>query len=106
MIPQRKSAARLNDLASFLLTALLTPLLLVNSSAGSANSSASPRPRARTNLYLAASPEVAAATGQYFARSKPAKSSSLCDDTAVGARPWEASPQERDCGSRPGAARW
>jgi len=92
MIPQRKSAARLNDLASFLLTALLTPLLLVNSSAGSANSSASPRPRARTNLYLAASPEVAAATGQYFAASKPAKSSSLCDDnrgwrTPLGGQP-------------------
>lgn len=45
---------------------------------------------AQTSLYLAGSPDVAAVTGQYFARRKPAKSSALSHDTAAGQRLWRA----------------
>ncbi len=43
---------------------------------------------ARTSLYLAGSPEVAAVTGQYFSRRRPATSSALSHDAAAAERLW------------------
>ncbi|MGI8412460.1 MAG: SDR family NAD(P)-dependent oxidoreductase [Solirubrobacteraceae bacterium] len=48
---------------------------------------------AQTSLYLAGSPDVAALTGQYFARCKPAKSSALSRDAAARQRLWAASAE-------------
>jgi retinol dehydrogenase-12 len=46
---------------------------------------------ARTSLYLACSPDVAAVTGQYFSRCRPAKSSALTHNTAAAERLWARS---------------
>ena len=43
---------------------------------------------AEVSLYLAASPEVAQTTGQYFVKSKPAESSPLSRDPKVAAEIW------------------
>jgi retinol dehydrogenase 12 len=48
---------------------------------------------AQTTLYLACSPDVAAITGQYFARRKLAKSSALSHDAAAAQRLWEISAE-------------
>jgi len=48
---------------------------------------------ARTSLYLAGSPDVAAVTGQYFSRCRPAKSSALSHNTAAAERLWERSAE-------------
>ena len=52
---------------------------------------ASPDKGAETSIYLASSPEVQGATGQYFAKCKPKKSSPLSYDRAVAQRLWEVS---------------
>ncbi len=54
---------------------------------------------ARTSLYLAGSPEVAAVTGQYFSRCRPAKSSPLSHDTEAAERLWALSAALCDLGS-------
>ena len=46
---------------------------------------------AETPIYLAASPEVAAVTGQYFERKKVVSHSPLADDPALRARLWDVS---------------
>ncbi len=48
---------------------------------------------ARTSLYLAGSPDVAAVTGQYFSRCRPAKSSALSHNTAAPERLWARSAE-------------
>ncbi|MEP7331110.1 MAG: SDR family oxidoreductase [Terracoccus sp.] len=46
---------------------------------------------ARTSLYLAGSPDIAAVTRQYFSRCRPAKSSALSHNTAAAERLWARS---------------
>jgi NAD(P)-dependent dehydrogenase (short-subunit alcohol dehydrogenase family) len=46
---------------------------------------------AQTAIYLATSPEVANVTGQYFVRSKAARSSSASYDTAAARQLWDLS---------------
>ncbi len=48
---------------------------------------------ARTSLYLAGSPDVAAITGRYFSRCRPATSSALSHNTAAGERLWARSAE-------------
>lgn len=107
-----ESTLAVNHLTPFLLTQLLTPLLplhpgwplktnlgreqtgpggifdrvskLVGSSAARGS---------RTSLYLAGSPQVAGATGRYFSRCRPSKSSALSHDTSIAQRLWAASTE-------------
>jgi retinol dehydrogenase 12 len=53
----------------------------------------SPDDGAKTSIYLASSPEVEGVTGQYFAKSKPAKSTRPTHDQAAAARLWELSEE-------------
>jgi retinol dehydrogenase-14 len=46
---------------------------------------------AATSIHVASAPELATATGGYFARSKPQKSSKQSYDTATAANLWQAS---------------
>jgi hypothetical protein len=46
---------------------------------------------ARTSIYLAASPEVAGASGQYFIKRKPRRPSRAARDEAMARRLWEVS---------------
>jgi retinol dehydrogenase-14 len=46
---------------------------------------------AATPLYLATSPEVAGASGGYFANNRPAKTSPLAQDQATAQRAWDFS---------------
>ncbi|MDQ2710486.1 MAG: SDR family oxidoreductase [Actinomycetota bacterium] len=48
---------------------------------------------ARTSLYLAGSPDVAAVTGQYFSRCRPATSSALSHNTGAAERLWVRSAE-------------
>jgi retinol dehydrogenase-14 len=48
---------------------------------------------AETSVYLAGSPEVAAVTGGYFAKSRPAQPSALAADTEAAARLWTLSEE-------------
>jgi NAD(P)-dependent dehydrogenase (short-subunit alcohol dehydrogenase family) len=48
---------------------------------------------ARTQIYLASSPEVAGITGKYFIDSKEARSSAESHDPDIGRRLWEVSAQ-------------
>jgi NAD(P)-dependent dehydrogenase (short-subunit alcohol dehydrogenase family) len=48
---------------------------------------------ARTQIYLASSPEVAGVTGKYFIKSAEARSSKASRDTAAAARLWEVSEE-------------
>ncbi len=57
----------------------------------------SPRRGARTSVFLAASPEVAAKTGMYWVRSKPGHMSRQARDEAAAARLWDES--EKLCAS-------
>lgn len=50
--------------------------------------SLSPEKGAQTAIYLASSPEVATTTGQYFVKSKPARSSEASYDVAAQDRLW------------------
>ncbi len=50
----------------------------------------SPEEGARTLIHLAASPDVADATGGYFAKSRPAKPTAEAQDDAAATRLWEA----------------
>jgi NAD(P)-dependent dehydrogenase (short-subunit alcohol dehydrogenase family) len=50
--------------------------------------SLSPEKGAQTAIYLASSPEVATVTGQYFVKSKPARSSEASYDVAAQDRLW------------------
>jgi retinol dehydrogenase-12 len=52
-----------------------------------------PATGARTSVYLASSPEVAATTGAYFVKCKPAKPSALARDPAAAARLWTLSEE-------------
>jgi hypothetical protein len=51
----------------------------------------SPRRGAKTSLYLAMSPDVAAKTGGYWVRSKPGHMSRQARDDEAAARLWEES---------------
>ncbi len=51
----------------------------------------SPRRGARTSIFLASSPEVAAKTGMYWVRSKPGHMSRQARDEAAAARLWDES---------------
>jgi retinol dehydrogenase 14 len=51
----------------------------------------SPARGARTSVYLATSPEVAAKTGEYWVRSKPGHMSRRAKDDAAAARLWDES---------------
>jgi retinol dehydrogenase-14 len=53
----------------------------------------SPERGAATSIYLASSPDVAGASGRYFANGKPKASSSRSYDTAAAARLWKVSEQ-------------
>ncbi len=53
----------------------------------------SPEKGAETSIYLASSPEVEDATGQYFVKKKPVKSSSASYDVAAQRRLWDVSEQ-------------
>ena len=57
----------------------------------------SPRRGARTSVFLATSPEVAAKTGMYWVRSKPGHMSRQARDDAAAARLWDES--EKLCAS-------
>jgi NAD(P)-dependent dehydrogenase (short-subunit alcohol dehydrogenase family) len=46
---------------------------------------------ARTSVYLASAPELAEQTGGYYARCKPAKTTSVAQDEAAAERLWAAS---------------
>ncbi|HEY7092782.1 MAG TPA: SDR family oxidoreductase [Ktedonobacterales bacterium] len=46
---------------------------------------------AQTVIYLASSPDVAGATGGYYVKCKPARSSSIARDEATARRLWEVS---------------
>ena len=48
---------------------------------------------AATSIYLASSPQVEGLTGQYFASSKPKKSSKLSYDSAAARRLWQVSAE-------------
>jgi NAD(P)-dependent dehydrogenase (short-subunit alcohol dehydrogenase family) len=51
----------------------------------------SPEKGARTTIYLAASPQVASVTGQYFVARKPKKSSSISYNVQIQKRLWKLS---------------
>ena len=51
----------------------------------------SPRRGARTSIFLASSPDVAAKTGMYWVRSKPGHMSRQARDDAAAARLWDES---------------
>ena len=53
----------------------------------------SPEKGAQTAVYLASSPEVATVSGQYFVKSKPARSSEASHDIAAQERLWTLSEQ-------------
>jgi len=53
----------------------------------------SPQDGARTQVYLASSPEVEGVTGKYFIDSKQARSSAESHDAGVAHRLWEVSAQ-------------
>jgi NAD(P)-dependent dehydrogenase (short-subunit alcohol dehydrogenase family) len=53
----------------------------------------SPETGARTQIYLASSPEVEGVTGKYFVDSKEARSSAESYDAAIARRLWEVSAQ-------------
>ena len=53
----------------------------------------SPAQGAQTSIYLASSPEVKGVTGQYFANSRPARSSRAARDVAAAARLWQVSAE-------------
>jgi retinol dehydrogenase-12 len=55
--------------------------------------SLSPEKGARTAIYLASSPDVADVSGQYFVKSKAARSSSASNDVASQERLWTLSEQ-------------
>ena len=55
--------------------------------------SLSPEKGAQTAIYLASSPEVATATGEYFVKSKPARSSDASYDVAAQDRLWAIGEQ-------------
>jgi len=63
----------------------------------------SPEEGAKTQVYLASSPEVEGVTGKYFDKCKPKKSSPESYDEAMAARLWEIS--ERVTGLAASAAR-
>ena len=52
-----------------------------------------PEEGAKTSIYLAASPEVAGVTGQYFVKSGPAQSSTQSHDRAAADRLWRVSEE-------------
>ena len=52
-----------------------------------------PEQGARTSIYLASSPEVAAVTGRYFVKCKPRTPSKAARDDTAAARLWEVSEQ-------------
>jgi NAD(P)-dependent dehydrogenase (short-subunit alcohol dehydrogenase family) len=52
-----------------------------------------PTTGAMASVYLASSPEVAATTGGYFVKSRPAKPSTLAADPAAAARLWALSEE-------------
>jgi retinol dehydrogenase 12 len=47
-----------------------------------------PEQGARTSVYLATSPDIASVTGQYFVKSKPARSNPLSSDPKIVAEIW------------------
>jgi NAD(P)-dependent dehydrogenase (short-subunit alcohol dehydrogenase family) len=51
----------------------------------------SPAQGAATSIHLASAPGLDRVTGQYFANSRPKRSSKASDDTAVAARLWQVS---------------
>ena len=51
----------------------------------------SPRRGARTSIFLATSPDVAAKTGMYWVRSKPGHMSRHARDDAAAERLWDES---------------
>lgn len=51
----------------------------------------SPEKGAETSVYLASSPDVAATSGQYFAKSRPSKPTAAARDDAAARRLWELS---------------
>ena len=53
----------------------------------------SPEQGAQTSIYLASSPDVAAISGKYFIKKKPAKSSDISYDEAAQERLWRLSEQ-------------
>ncbi|HEY7849566.1 MAG TPA: SDR family oxidoreductase [Ktedonobacterales bacterium] len=53
----------------------------------------SPQQGAQTSIYLASSPDVAAMSGHYFMKSKPAQSSKVSYDVAAQERLWSLSEQ-------------
>ncbi|RKH21070.1 SDR family oxidoreductase [Corallococcus sp. CA047B] len=53
----------------------------------------SPEKGARTSVYLAASPEVAGVSGEYFNKCRKAKPSSAARDEALAERLWQVSEQ-------------
>ena len=53
----------------------------------------SPEQGARTSIHLASSPEVEGVTGQFFADSKPRRSSRRSYDEAAALRLWEVSAE-------------
>ncbi|MET0773704.1 MAG: SDR family oxidoreductase [Candidatus Limnocylindrales bacterium] len=53
----------------------------------------SPEHGAATSIHLASAPGVAEATGQYFADSRPRRSSEASHDRAVAARLWQVSAE-------------
>ncbi|WP_370650182.1 SDR family oxidoreductase [Oscillochloris sp. ZM17-4] len=53
----------------------------------------SPEQGAQTSIYLASSPGVAGVSGQYFAKSRPTRSSAESTNVAVQRRLWEVSEQ-------------
>jgi NAD(P)-dependent dehydrogenase (short-subunit alcohol dehydrogenase family) len=55
--------------------------------------SLSPEKGARTAIYLASSPDVVNVSGQYFIKSKPARSSNASHDVAAQERLWTLSEQ-------------
>ena len=50
-----------------------------------------PEQGAATSIHLASAPELEHVTGQYFANSRPKRSSSRSYDDAVAARLWDVS---------------
>lgn len=61
-----------------------------------------PAAGARTPVYLASSPEVAAVTGGYFVNCKPAEPSALAKDTQAAARLWTLSEDLAGLAAAPG----
>ncbi|NNJ11537.1 SDR family oxidoreductase [Chloroflexales bacterium ZM16-3] len=60
----------------------------------------SPEQGAQTSIYLASSPEVEGVTGTYFAKSRPAHSSSESTNAEVQRRLWEVSAGMTGVGGR------